>query len=233
MGLKARAIMQPQVTSVSEDTPLLDVHRLFVEEAIHGAPVIRDDGVLIGIITSADLLRAILEEHESGGTGVQYLREFLEFSGPDWVERTGDFQDGMFECGMRRVVAACPECCDHGLNQPVMSDFSVKGGEITESSFQKISEHILVRVCRFFFFPANEMQKGIIGNRLLIQPVLKDLTELGQGIFSMDQALVQLVKIPFYNDDLAPEGLIDVPDQLGCQDLIHLIKKSLVINGQG
>jgi CBS domain-containing protein len=42
----ARDLMQAGVISVSPETPLLDVHRLFVEEEISGAPVTDNTGTL-------------------------------------------------------------------------------------------------------------------------------------------------------------------------------------------
>jgi CBS domain-containing protein len=86
--------MQGPVLSVSPETPLVDVHRLFVDQGIHGAPVVTDDGRLLGVVTTSDLIAAVLEEHESAAFGSEYLRELVEFSGPDW-SRGGpeDFQD--------------------------------------------------------------------------------------------------------------------------------------------
>ena len=59
--LTARDLMQTDVLSVNPGTALVDVHRLFLEEEIHGAPVIDDDGRVLGVISSNDLLRAVLE----------------------------------------------------------------------------------------------------------------------------------------------------------------------------
>ncbi len=93
MPLLARDLMQRQVLTVSPETPLLDVHRLFVEEEINGAPVVGDDGIVIGVISSHDLLRAVEEEHETGAAMPIYFRDHLEFSGPDWVSAPEDMQD--------------------------------------------------------------------------------------------------------------------------------------------
>ncbi|MGH0034966.1 MAG: CBS domain-containing protein [Myxococcota bacterium] len=94
MGMTAGDIMERHINSVSESAPLIDVHRLFVEEEIHGAPVISDDGRVLGVISSADLLRAVFETHESGGESANYLRDAMEYSGPDWSRSLPqDFQD--------------------------------------------------------------------------------------------------------------------------------------------
>jgi CBS domain-containing protein len=97
MVMQAKSIMETRVATVSDDASLIDVHRLFVEEEIHGAPVVQDDGRLVGVISSADLLRAVFEEHESSGTPTRYMREWMEFSSPDWIAGSADFQDRLRE----------------------------------------------------------------------------------------------------------------------------------------
>ena len=58
----ARDFMQTVVLTVSPDTSLLDIHKMFVEEEIHGAPVVADDGAVVGIVSTLDLIRAVSEE---------------------------------------------------------------------------------------------------------------------------------------------------------------------------
>ena len=55
----ARDVMQTHLVTVEPELPLVDVHRLFVEEEITGAPVVDDTGRLLGVISSTDLLRAV------------------------------------------------------------------------------------------------------------------------------------------------------------------------------
>lgn len=62
----ARDVMQTQVLTVSPHDPVHVVQRLFYEESIHGAPVVADDGRVVGIITSTDVLRAAAEDRELG-----------------------------------------------------------------------------------------------------------------------------------------------------------------------
>jgi CBS domain-containing protein len=97
MARTARDIMQEDVVSVSPDLPLLDAHQLFVADEIHGAPVVSDDGEVVGVISSADLLRAVADEHSSSGAEADYLRDLIEFSSPDWVSMPADFQDRLRE----------------------------------------------------------------------------------------------------------------------------------------
>lgn len=55
---RVREIMTSDVVSVAEDTPLTEVVRLMERHRIKRVPVLRD-GALIGIVSRADLLRAI------------------------------------------------------------------------------------------------------------------------------------------------------------------------------
>jgi CBS domain-containing protein len=89
--------MQTYLISVNPETPLLEVHRLFVDEEINGAPVVDETGRLLGVISSVDLLRAVEEEHDAASAESSYLRDFLEFSGPDSQEGSSDFKDRLGE----------------------------------------------------------------------------------------------------------------------------------------
>lgn len=105
MAILARDVMQGPVISVSPETPLADVHRLFADEEIHGAPVVSDDGEMLGVITSTDLVNAALEQAEAGAFGSEYLRELVEFSGPDWSRGApADFQDRLRQATAEEVM---------------------------------------------------------------------------------------------------------------------------------
>jgi CBS domain-containing protein len=90
---KARDVMETGLMSVGPTTPLLDVHRLFTEEEISGAPVVEEDGTLVGVITATDLLRAVSEEHDASRSEQNYFRDLLPYSSPDWSSAPEDFQD--------------------------------------------------------------------------------------------------------------------------------------------
>ena len=81
MATTARDVMQKSILTVSPETPLLAVQRLFVEEGISGAPVVDEAGQVVGVISAADLLRAVA------------FRESPEFWGPDCSRGVPDFQD--------------------------------------------------------------------------------------------------------------------------------------------
>jgi CBS domain-containing protein len=106
------------VISVSPEAPLAEVHRLFADEEIHGAPVITDDGRVLGVITSTDLVNAALEQSESGAFGSQYLRELVEFSGPDWSRGApADFQDRLQQVTAEEVMT--PTAATVNANMPI------------------------------------------------------------------------------------------------------------------
>ena len=93
--LRARDLMQRDIITVSPDMPILDVYRLFVEEEIHGAPVVDDSQIVCGVITTLDLLRVTREELEPGSsaTASEYFRADLPFPVASWMHLPDDIQD--------------------------------------------------------------------------------------------------------------------------------------------
>ncbi len=55
---QVRLVMHAEVTSISEDMPLSEVARLIVDKGIKRLPVVAD-GKLVGIVSRADLVRAL------------------------------------------------------------------------------------------------------------------------------------------------------------------------------
>jgi predicted transcriptional regulator len=94
MPKTAHDVMQRSVISLSPEDSLLDAHRIFVEEEIHGAPVVDEEGSIVGVLTSTDLLRAVSQEHESAGfaSDPTFRGDALEFGPPIWTVPE-DFQD--------------------------------------------------------------------------------------------------------------------------------------------
>lgn len=58
--------MQTDLLTLSPDTRVLDIHRMFVEEEIHGAPVVDEAGVVHGVVSTLDLLRTVRDDVDAG-----------------------------------------------------------------------------------------------------------------------------------------------------------------------
>lgn len=54
--LKAKDIMTKDVITVTEETPVKEVARIFLEKGINGLPVISKDGEVLGVVTNNDLV---------------------------------------------------------------------------------------------------------------------------------------------------------------------------------
>lgn len=93
MQKTAKDIMQSRVVTVSPDAPLHSTQRLFYEEGIHGAPVVDEQGRVVGMITSTDILRAATEAEESSPSGPGYFRDDIDSSGGLLPLDPDDFQE--------------------------------------------------------------------------------------------------------------------------------------------
>lgn len=145
--LRARDLMERNVITVTPDTQILDLHRLFIEEEIHGAPVVGEDGVVCGVVSSLDLLRVVREELEpgAGATSTTYFRDDLPYSSPDWLHMPEDLQDRMqtltAETAMTcEIVAISPDATipevartmlDHHVHRLLVVEAHVLRGVIT------------------------------------------------------------------------------------------------------
>lgn len=101
---RARDFMEQHVLKVGTETPLPDVHRLFVEAQISAAPVVDDVEQVVGVITTADLVRALDEERDTTRTAPDYLRTELLFSSPDRSDMPEDLQDRMGQLRVSDVM---------------------------------------------------------------------------------------------------------------------------------
>ena len=78
-GRKVAEVMTRELASVAEDTPVEDIVRLMERHRIKRVPVLRD-GVLVGIVTRANLLRALAAlagEAPAASAGDVAIREQL------------------------------------------------------------------------------------------------------------------------------------------------------------
>jgi CBS domain-containing protein len=101
---RARDVMQTGVVTIDPAASLLDAYRLFVQEGISGAPVVDEDGRVVGVVSAQDLLRATEEERDTAVVEANYFRDLNEFSGPDWQTSSEDFQDRLRERSVADVM---------------------------------------------------------------------------------------------------------------------------------
>lgn len=65
MAVTARDLMQESVILVAPEDPLIGVQRLFMDEMIHGAPVVDEQNRILGVISTSDLLQAVAEDQDT------------------------------------------------------------------------------------------------------------------------------------------------------------------------
>jgi CBS domain-containing protein len=93
----AKHIMQTHVVTLSPDTPLHSAQQVFYDEGIHGAPVISEQGQLVGILTSMDILRAAIEAREISPAQSVHFSNDLDLSHVDWESSPADLQSRLSE----------------------------------------------------------------------------------------------------------------------------------------
>jgi CBS domain-containing protein len=112
-NLTARDVMQTEVHTVREDTSLEEIARLLAERRISGAPVVDEQGRVVGIVSEADLI----DEHKREAH-IPRVALFGFFPVPQ------DLLNEAFESGKRlkardvmskRVVTASEETAVHEL----------------------------------------------------------------------------------------------------------------------
>ena len=59
------ALLQSAVLTVTEDTPLAEVHRMLVDERVPAVIVVDAERTLIGLITRTDVLRVLIDEPDA------------------------------------------------------------------------------------------------------------------------------------------------------------------------
>jgi CBS domain-containing protein len=136
----ARDLMEKSLLTVDPEASLLEVHRLFFEEEISGAPVIDGGGSLVGVITATDLIRAVSDESDSARVDSNYFRDLLPYSAPDWSAGPEDFQDRLaglrVSDAMTREVftvspdARAPEIAHELRSRHVHRVFVTAGGQL-------------------------------------------------------------------------------------------------------
>ncbi len=79
--LRARDFMIDKPVTFSPDMPVMDAAQILAERRVSGAPVIDDQGNLVGILTERDCLRTVLSasyHSEPGGRVDEYMSHDVE-----------------------------------------------------------------------------------------------------------------------------------------------------------
>jgi len=108
MKSTARDLMQTAVLVLNESDSLLEAHQFFVRHDITGAPVVDDDGQLVGVVSIRDLMRTENEDHDVSRTVADY---FCESSG--YANFSGDLdhlREGLSEIPVSEVMTRDPIC---------------------------------------------------------------------------------------------------------------------------
>jgi CBS domain-containing protein len=78
MATKASDIMQTHVVTLSPEDPLDTARRVFVEEGIHGAPVVDERGNVVGVVAATDLLRTLADDEDAARPEGGYFQDGVE-----------------------------------------------------------------------------------------------------------------------------------------------------------
>ena len=74
--LKAKDIMTEDVVSVKKDTPIYEALKLLAKYNITGIPVVREDMILVGVLSEKDVLRLFYaHEDEEEGTVNDFMTQ--------------------------------------------------------------------------------------------------------------------------------------------------------------
>jgi CBS domain-containing protein len=117
MATTARDLMQTRVVTLSPDAPLHSVQRVFVEEGIHGAPVVDQEGRVLGVVTSMDILRAAADELDTAPAEPSYFRYDLDLHSFDWDRAPADLRERIE--GATAADVMTPELVTVGPEAPV------------------------------------------------------------------------------------------------------------------
>jgi CBS domain-containing protein len=88
----AKDLMTEEVLTIDADWPLDKVAEFLIENGISGAPVVSENGLLIGVVSMTDLVRheTLPERNSDSGPTPQFYRAELEHEYD--VDELGDFR---------------------------------------------------------------------------------------------------------------------------------------------
>jgi CBS-domain-containing membrane protein len=86
--LKAKDIMNRNVVTVTKDTSVEELGRLFIEKNISGAPVLDEENNIFGIVTENDLINQNKRIHIP--TMLRLFDAFIHWEDPEALKRKYD-----------------------------------------------------------------------------------------------------------------------------------------------
>ncbi len=92
-GRLARDIMTKNVITVSPDTPVSELARLFMVHRFNGVPVVGSDGMLMGVVTQDDLIDQHKKVHIP--TVINLLDSVFFLESPDLLDKELKKMTGM------------------------------------------------------------------------------------------------------------------------------------------
>ncbi|MDA8106246.1 MAG: CBS domain-containing protein [Nitrospiraceae bacterium] len=107
--VRAQDIMKTGVITVSPETTVEELGRLFIERGISGAPVVSADGTLYGIVTENDLIKQNRRFHIP--TIIRLFDAFIPLEGSSSMEKEIRRMSAsrVSEICTREVVTVAPE----------------------------------------------------------------------------------------------------------------------------
>lgn len=78
--LKIKEVMIPDLTSVSEETTIMETLKILSIQRLFGLPVVDNEQNVIGIITESDIIRACLPNYYKELQNPAFLPDFNQFS---------------------------------------------------------------------------------------------------------------------------------------------------------
>jgi predicted MFS family arabinose efflux permease/predicted transcriptional regulator len=134
--LKVRDFMVQNVIRVNQNTPIIDILRLLVENRIDGVPVVDNDNKLIGIVSDGDIIRYLSPKEEL----------FLDFVYTILVDERGE--QSVFTEKINKTVA-------NMMHQKHL--YTVKEDDTFENAIRILSHH------HFKQLPVLDLEDKLIG----------------------------------------------------------------------
>jgi CBS domain-containing protein len=88
--ITATDLMNPEVLTVREDLPVRELAAFLVDNEITGAPVVDDDGRLVGVVSLVDIAALASEDDSFGGAPADFFSHVVGMPEEDEVERLAE-----------------------------------------------------------------------------------------------------------------------------------------------